>query len=374
MRPCAVLSAVFCLLLPSLAWISHANPGKQAQAERVDKLIQQLGNPMFAKREAARVELEGMGEPIVDALRRAAASATDLEVRDRAKHILAVVTPWARKTKIIGLDLVLIDSGEFVMGSAPGEASRRPDEPQHKVRITRPFYLGKYEVTQEEYQLVTKTNPSWFSASGSGSDKLGGQSARRFPVENVTWYDAVNFCNQLSKLDGYEPYYKLENTKHINDSIKSAQVTMAGGNGYRLPTEAEWEFACRAGTTTPFHFGEETKRGDANIKPLWVSSGYGTAPKWPETSRTTNVGVFPPNGWGLHDMHGNAAEWCWDWYETDFASSPPVDPRGPASGVQRVVRGGSWLVSESNCRSASRFFHAPEDCKYYTGFRVARTP
>jgi formylglycine-generating enzyme required for sulfatase activity len=171
--------------------------------------------------------------------------------------ILSGTLPFAKffRSRSIGLEMVLIEAGEFQMGSPANETDRQNDETQHRVRITRPFYLGKYEVTQSEYQRVMGVNPSTFAPSGFLKDHVAGRDTSRFPVENVSWYDAVEFCNKLSQQDGFPPYYTLSGVQRESNSIKSATVAIAGGNGYRLPTEAEWEYACRAGTTTPFHFG-----------------------------------------------------------------------------------------------------------------------
>lgn len=287
---------------------------------------------------------------------------------------IKVVMPGLRKSKFTGLETVLLPAGEFTMGSEPGENGRRADETPRRVRVTKPFYIGVYEVAQEEYERVMEANPSWFQTNGDGRAKLAGKLTERFPVDRVSWFDAAEFCNRLSKQDGFDPYYKLANIEKLADSIKSATVTVAGGNGYRLPTEAEWEYACRAGTTTAFHFGASMTTGrEANVKPMQVSSGYGTAPQWPELGRTARVGSYPPNAWGLHDMHGNVSEWCADWYEKDY-SGRVDDPTGPASGRHRVYRGGSWLIGDVSSRSASRFSLAPGESNYFGGFRVARSP
>ncbi len=359
------------LVLLSTAAALGGEPGREA---RIAGLVQQLGADTFSRREAAGRALQGIGEPALPVLRGVVDTSKDLEVRRRARQLIRAIMLGARKSKALGLEMVLIDEGEFQMGSLPTEPNRRPDETRHRVRIARPFLLGVYEVTQHEYQQVMKTNPSWFSATGLGKERVAGKDTSRFPVEHVSWYEAVEFCNRLSQEDGYRPYYHLAEVTWEGDAIKQAKVTIAGGNGYRLPTEAEWEYACRAGTTRPFHYGTNTTGREANIK-SGTAIGYGAPPTWPALGRTTTVGNYAPNFWGLYDMHGNAGEWCWDWYDRDYyARSPVDDPHGPEQGTQRVLRGGSWLVSDASCRAASRFSHAPEVSNYYAGFRVARTP
>ena len=251
----------------------------------------------------------------------------------------------------IGMKLVLIPPGEFMMGSPESEKNRHSDEgPQHLVRITRPFYFGMHQVTQEEYERVMGTNPSYFSAGGGGRDRVSGMDTRRFPVERVSWNDAVEFCRRLSALP----------------------AECSASRKYRLPTEAEWEYACRAGTTTAFHFGSVLNGRQANCD---GNNPYGTSEKGPYLRRTTTVGSYSGNGFGLYDMHGNVWDWCADWFdEKHYANSPVDDPPGPASGSSRVLRGGSWDDYARHCRSAFRDRCAPDIRLNRLGFRLALVP
>ena len=224
----------------------------------------------------------------------------------------------------LGMQFKLIPAGEFMMGSPADDPDKSSDEtPQHRVQITKPFYLGIHEVTQEEYQQVMGENPSRFNGPS-------------LPVEQVSWENATEFCRKLSEMDGR--------------------------NDYRLPTEAEWEYACRAGTTTRYSCGDELDSACA-----WFVDNSGR--------KTHPVGEKRPNAWGLYDMHGNVWEWCSDWYESDYyGSSPSADPTGPSTGSYRVYRGGGWNYRAWGCRSARRFRLRPGRRDSYLGFRVALVP
>ncbi|MDR0562511.1 MAG: formylglycine-generating enzyme family protein [Spirochaetaceae bacterium] len=215
----------------------------------------------------------------------------------------------------------LIPAGIFTMGSPVSETERRDDEIQRRITISS-FYLSKYEVTQEEYQETMGSNPSGFKG-----DTL--------PVEYVSWYDAVEYCNRRSQREGLTPVYAING----NDVAWNRKA-----DGYRLPTEAEWEYACRAGTTTPFHTGNSITTSQANYN----GNAEG---EW--RKKTTPVGSFAPNLWGLYDMHGNVSEWCWDAYEV-YNTDARTDPANPAAEGSRVKRGGSWFRDGGNLRSAYR--------------------
>jgi formylglycine-generating enzyme required for sulfatase activity len=236
----------------------------------------------------------------------------------------------------IGIRLVRVPAGKFSMGSPGFEEDREPDEgPQHQVAITRPFYMGIHEVTQEQYQMVMGTNPSFFAPTGDGRDRVVGQDTRRFPVDSVSWNDATEFCRRLSNVP----------------------VEQAAGRVYRLPTEAEWEYACRAGTGTPFSTGDRLPIDRANF-----NSSVG---------RPSAVGSYPANAFGLNDMHGNVWEWCSDCYgEKYYEDSPPQDPQGPSLGETRVLRGGSFEAFSWLCRSANRYSDGPTNGYHDFGFRV----
>jgi formylglycine-generating enzyme required for sulfatase activity len=244
----------------------------------------------------------------------------------------------------VTMEFVLIPKGKFMMGSPKEEKERRADEVQHEVEITKPFYLAKYPVTQEQYLALTGKNPSWFCKDGKSADKVKELDTKQFPVEAVSWDDAQAFCKKLTE----------------NDKQKRK---------YRLPTEAEWEYACRAGTTTPFSFGAELNGKQANCN---GNVPYGTTDKGPYKGRTTKVGEYGENKWGLYDMHGNVYQWCEDYYGTYEG----LDQKDPLRAVKpsedrRVSRGGSWYFPATSCRAAYRYLDAPDHRFSLCGFRVA---
>jgi formylglycine-generating enzyme required for sulfatase activity len=252
----------------------------------------------------------------------------------------------------VGMKFVLIPQGKFTIGSPGDEKGRNRDEERHEVEITKAFYLGVYEVTQEQFEKVMGFNPSYFSARGSGSkgtayedwSKPGGGkdkvedlvSTSDFPVENVSWGEAVEFCQKLSALPAEQ---------------RAART-------YRLPSEAEWEYSCRGGASSyeVFHFGNSLSSVQANFR---GSIPYGEATKGPWLERTCKVGSYMPNAFGLYDMHGNVWEWCGDRYEYEGDRN------------FRVRRGGSWGDAGDHCRSAIRLRRAPDDHRWNLGFRPA---
>jgi formylglycine-generating enzyme required for sulfatase activity len=274
----------------------------------------------------------------------------DNAARQRVEKLLETARPTASRaekesiTNSIGMKFKLIPAGSFLMGATPDDTEADKDErPQHKVTITRPFYLGVFEVTQYEYRQVMAENPSHFKDS------------ELLPVEEVSWLDAVKFCNKLSERERRRPHYKID----------GETVTVLGGNGYRLPAEAEWEYACRApqspGGTTKHPFGND---GADLTDYAWYDKN--------SENKTHPVGQKKPNRWGLFDMQGNVWEWCQDGYsEVYYQFTPGVDPPGPARAASRVIRGGSWCSIPWRCRPASRGRFAPEDRFNDLGFRVA---
>ncbi len=238
-------------------------------------------------------------------------------------------------TNSIGMKLVLMPKGTFMMGSPAEEVGGQDDEQQHQVTISKNYFLGMTEVTQGQYEKVMGTNPSHFQKR-----VIRLTDSSMYPVEQVSWEDAVEFCKKLSELP---------------EEKKAGRI-------YRLPTEAEWEFACRAGSKTAFSFGDQPSSLSNHA---WFNAN--------SDDKTHPVGEKKPNAWGLYDMHGNVAEWCSDWYG-DYPKGVVSDPTGPKEGLSPVFRGGCWYSEAALCRSASRgWFDPAHGFVIDLGFRVAMT-
>ncbi len=246
-------------------------------------------------------------------------------------------------------DMVLISGGTFTMGSPENEAERDTDEVQHEVTVSD-FYIARTELTQEEYQAVMGNNPS---------ENQGGN----LPVENITWYDAIEYCNALSEAEGLTPCYTVTDSTVVWD--RSA-------DGYRLPTEAEWEYAARANTETPFHFGDYVYDENANC---YNAYGYNNnaSGSWVNgyISHTVDVTDYEPNAYGLYNIHGNAAEWVWDWYGA-YNIQETEDPTGPEPGNYKIARGGGWNDFPKHIRSAYRSAYPADAPLYSIGMRLVR--
>lgn len=253
-------------------------------------------------------------------------------------------------------EFVLIPGGTFQMGSPEEEAWRSEDEVRHTVTVSD-FYMSAYELTQAEYQEITGENPSSFS----GED---------LPVENISWLDAVSYCNARSEREGLTPVYTVDGTDVTWD--RSA-------DGYRLPTEAEWEYACRAGTTTPFNTETSISAEESNyyghypyeIEDNYFSQGNLTTKPGEYRQTTVPVNSFSPNQWGLYNMHGNVGEWVWDYYGA-YSTEEQTDPTGAETGTLRVYRGGGWNDFAKNMRSAYRAALAGDKGSFNIGIRLVR--
>jgi formylglycine-generating enzyme required for sulfatase activity len=255
-----------------------------------------------------------------------------------------------RITNSLGMEFVYIPPGEFMMGSPEDEPGRDDDETQHHVTLTRGFYMQTTQVTVGQWKQFVAENPDYqgdgknvWRCKGMGEVE-GFSQEDTHPVACVSWNEAQAFINWL-------------NQKEKTDR-------------YRLPTEAEWEYACRAGTTTPFFFGNCLSTDQANYNGNYPLDG---CPKGEYREKTTPVASFPPNDWGLYDMHGNVYEWCQDWF-ADYPTDAVTDPAGPGSGSYRVLRGGSWFIYARFCRSANRYGSAPDKHFGSLGFRLALLP
>ena len=301
-----------------------------------EKVITAL-EPYLSERELAQHPMHGKADKLIE------------KARDGYKRFEAFAELVRKGEQSVSLDLgngvmlemVLIPAGTFMMGSPENEKNGKSDERQHEVTITQPFYMGKYHVTQEQFEILTGKKPSLFKGK------------RKNPVETVNWFEAVEYCEKLNKQAG---------------AVKLR---------FALPTEAQWEYACRAGTQTRFYFGDDESEAEQYA---WYeqNAGRGT-----EGVGTHPVGQKKPNSFGLYDMHGNIFDWCLDWYDSKYYSnSPKEDPAGPPKGemikatnsIDRVLRGGSWGSPVLECQSSYRGYISPEDRSPGGGIRVVVVP
>ena len=252
----------------------------------------------------------------------------------------------------VKLEMIWIKPGTFTMGSPEDELGRDDSEIQHQVTLTKGYWLGKYEVTQAQYKAVMGNNPSAFKSAD-------------LPVELVSWENAMVFCMRLN-------------------AQEKAAGRLPSGYEYTLPTEAQWEYACRAGTTNSLNSGKSVTSAEKGEKGVcdnldevgwyWMNGGMKNWNGGNDPAICTHPGgQKKPNNWGLYDMHGNVCEWCLDW-ASEYPSGSVSDPKGPDTGKTRVARGGGWANEPHNCRSAFRFWNTPDFQCIYLGFRVALAP
>ncbi len=279
-------------------------------------------------------------------------NATRAQVADALMNFDRIQQSAPESPVVTNDNFALINGGTFQMGSPDSEPERSSDETRHSVTVGS-FYMAKTEVSQQEYQTVMGSNPS-----ETKGDNL--------PVTNITWYDAIQYCNRLSAAEGLAPCYTLSGTTVTWDKA---------ADGYRLPTEAEWEYAARANTTTPFYFGDYVHNSDANC---YNAYGYNNdaSGNWVNGSdsylrKTVAVDQYAANGYGLYNMHGNTAEWVWDWYD-EYDTAAAVNPTGPESGNAKIIRGGGWNDHPKHIRSAYRGAQPADVPLYSIGIRPVR--
>ncbi len=307
----------------------------------VDSLIREIRNAISTKQYS----------PLLSCVQRyLELKANDPEARSLQERIEKLTTFTAPN----GMKLRRIPTGRFYMGSHETDVYLRNNEhPQHRVQISKSIFIGVYQVTQEEFHNIMEYNPSVSTDQG------------RCPVDSVTWYSAADFCNKMSDAEGLARYYDLKGVKkRASGLIDKADVHVLGGDGYRLPTEAEWEYCCRAGSITPWYFGDLIVEVGQYA---WYFDNAG--------GETHPIGLKKPNSWGLFDMHGNIMEWCHDWYGEFYyqqCADDEREPSGPDNGIARVLRGGAWQFGAEATRSAYRNSSNPEAASSVIGFRICR--
>jgi formylglycine-generating enzyme required for sulfatase activity len=330
------------LLLASCFRVGFDSPEQEQEEER-DEIGTQFSVPELELEEMSEAAARGIGSP---------PNEWDLRVAE----------PGALQPT--SADWVVIRPGRFVMGSPVDEPCRRDNETKHEVVLTRSFEISRYEVTQGEFENLLGHNPSYFSACGQSC-----------PVENVTWWEAAAYCNALSTEYGLAACYTCAGDgPGVACSVAEefAEGRIYDCPGFRLPTDAEWEYAYRAGSDLPYHSGLNDPTechncgGDANLKPIgWYCNNSDQTPH--------PVGQKAPNEWGLFDMAGNVWEWCHDRFIMDLSEAPAVDPWGLPSGPDHVIRGGSYINAPGNLRAAARSIGGRSLRHKNHGFRCART-
>ena len=346
---CSEFGLWFCLVC---LWIVAAAPGAHGQNRPSILLQLNAGHP--------KLSLKGETGTIYSIQYTDRLSPTNLWIDRTLVQVQAASIGWSDPAVITNgqgyyravavappadTNLVFIQPGTFVMGSPSNEALRFSDETQHIVTISRGFWISQYLMTQKDYVAVVGSNPSQF------------QGNLNRPVETVNWYDATNYCN-------------------LRTQQEQAAGLIPSNYVYRLPTESEWEYACRAGTATAFYLGNSLYSGQANFDGQYgydASSGQIFNPTGVFLQQTTPVGSYTTNSWGLYDMVGNVMEWCQDLYGA-YPSGSVVDPQGATTGTLRVRRGGYWLLTGQYCRSAQRGKGIATAALDYYGFRIVLAP
>jgi len=278
-------------------------------------------------------------------------------IKERGGNVDPFLKKWSHLLFPRLLEMVSISAGSFEMGS---ERGLDWEKPVHAVTLSA-FQIAKYPVTYRQWSEVKEwAERNGYTFPNQGRQGAGSRTDENHPVTYISWYDAVLFCNALSDKEGRVPCYNTNSSK--TEIYRSGENDLKNGmvdweaDGYRLPTEAEWEYACRAGTKTEYSFGDSINHNQANFDG--------------KEGGTTAVGKYPENQWGLQDMHGNVWEWCWDWFDSGYyKNSPAQNPRGPEEGSGRVLRGGGWILGATNLRSAYRYYLDPGYAFAYYGFR-----
>jgi uncharacterized protein (TIGR02996 family) len=278
-----------------------------------------------------------------------------IDLQDRVAELLAAdVKPVVvERVNPLGMRFALVPPGRFLMGSPEDEKGRKPDETLHEVEITRPFWMGTFQVTQDQWQAVMRRGRRWaFSAGGESAGRVENLDTQNFPAELLRFEDVQKFIKKLNALKG----------------------DRQAGWEYRLPTEAEWEYACRGAgiSREPFLFKAPSASLHASQVNYDGNYAYGDGKKGPYLARPCPVGSYAPNPLGIYDLHGNVWEWCSDWYGNDYdEKGPRKDPPGPATGHEHVIRGGSWDSVADSCRAANRRRESLTYRNSVLGFRVA---